>query len=184
MSLPSVAGCPICGAAMERQGALTVWAHPGDDCPLAMLEIPLAVVPAWNARPVPFRLGVARGWALALDRVQQDFEATCITHTDEVEELSDALYAARKENPEATAPLEVDEDDVFFWTAERGRVCLGGGGFDLALVCTRTGGFEVWEGIGTPDEKCVAGGGYGPASTIEVGGLTVFKRQKDTTDGR
>ena len=45
--------CPLCDAKMERMGGQTVWEHPGDDCPLAMVQIPLAALEGWNARSVP-----------------------------------------------------------------------------------------------------------------------------------
>lgn len=177
-NLPSVSGCPLCGAKMERMGALTVWTHPGDECPLAQIEIPLAAVPTWNRRAGPaYEAGVIRGWKLAFEAADTALERCCPTHTDEVEELSDAFYDAAKAPPIGSVPLP-DEDDVYFWNDEtRRRVCLGGAGHDVHLICTRIGGFEVWENMnreGGKPERCIAGGGYGGASSIEIGGILVW----------
>lgn len=70
----------------------------------------------------------------------------------------------------------LDADDVYFEGEESGRVCLGGGPFECALICTRTGGFEVWSSLENGKGKCIAGEGYAGASRIIIGGVTVFER--------
>lgn len=68
-----------------------------------------------------------------------------------------------------------DGDSVFFANPELGRRCVGGGGFSNVLICTRVGGFEVFDGL-NEGAKCIAGGGYKGPSSIEICGITVFKR--------
>lgn len=53
-----VSPCPLCSAPMEWIGGQTVWEHPGDECPLAMIQIPLASLDGWNARAEPKREAV------------------------------------------------------------------------------------------------------------------------------
>lgn len=68
----------------------------------------------------------------------------------------------------------IDADEVFFENPELGRVCLGGGPFEYVLLCSRTGGFEVWSSL-EKGAKCLAGDRFKGPSEISIGGLTVFR---------
>lgn len=72
---------------------------------------------------------------------------------------------------------DLNSDDVFFETDTHGRVCLGGGSFEYALICTRLGGFEVWDTIEPRMGRCIAGEGYAGRSRIEIGSLVVFESE-------
>ena len=69
----------------------------------------------------------------------------------------------------------IDADMVFFENPDLGRICLGGGPFEYALLCTRTGGFEVWSDITPGQGRCIAGEGYAGPSKIIIANATVFE---------
>ena len=74
--------------------------------------------------------------------------------------------------------MNFDADNVFFENDNLGRVCLGGAPFSYALICTRTGGFEIWDDITSNSGRCIAGEGYTGASKIEVANVVVFNGSK------